>query len=105
MTSGLLHKGSGLVDVSGSRGYTVLLLHALLDMSKLAFLKHFWRTHWFAFHSKMSWPGYLMIDQCRDAELPLCYIGVCIYKALLCVLGELRSNCTNDKSCHGGRGS
>lgn len=41
MTSGLPHKGSGLVDVSESRGYTVLLLHALLEMSKLAFLKHF----------------------------------------------------------------
>lgn len=46
----------------------------------------------------MSWPDYLMIDQCRDAKLPLCCVGVCIYKGLLCALRESRSNCTNDKT-------
>ena len=74
----------------------VLLLHAVLEMSKLAFLKCF-GEYIGLFHSKMSWPDYLTIDQCRDAKLPLCCIGLCIYKGLLCALGELRSNCTNDK--------
>lgn len=65
---------------------------------QVSFLKAFWRIHWFVFHSKMPWPDYLMTDQCRDAKLSLCCIGLCVYKGLLCALGELRSNCTNDKT-------
>lgn len=43
-----------------------------------------------------SWPDCLIIDKCRDARLPLCCIGECMYRGLLCAICDLRSNCTND---------
>lgn len=55
---------------------------------QVSFLKAIWRIRWFVFHSTMSLPDYLMMNQCRDAKLPLCCIEGGAYKGLPCAFGE-----------------